>query len=48
MKDYPEAKPVLLYRGIEKIAIDGILCIPVTEFLLSLDTLVPPDTGSIH
>jgi uncharacterized protein len=48
MKDYPEAKPVLLYRGTEKIAIDDILCIPVTEFLLSLDTLVPPDTGSIH
>src|SRR5512133_771958 len=39
MKDYPEAKPVLLYRGTEKIVIDTILCIPVTEFLLSLDKL---------
>ena len=34
--DYPECKPILLYRGKEKIVADGILCIPVEAFLRSL------------
>lgn len=34
--DYPEAKPLLLYRGQEKLMIDKILCWPVTDFLMNL------------
>ena len=34
--DYPEAKPLLLYRGQEKIMLDKILCWPVKDFLLNL------------
>ena len=34
--DYPEAKPLLLYRGNEKVIIEGVLCWPVTDFLLKL------------
>ena len=34
--DYPEASVMLLYRGIEKLVVDGILCCPVEEFLLQL------------
>ncbi len=34
--DYPVAKPILLYRGTEKLMIDGIPCWPVDEFLLQL------------
>ena len=31
--DYPEAEAVLLYRGVERLRIDGIWCLPVEEFL---------------
>ncbi len=34
--DYPEVKPMLLYRGNEKLMIDSIPCWPVDEFLLQL------------
>jgi predicted AAA+ superfamily ATPase len=34
--DYPEATPILLYRGQDKIVKDGIKCIPVKDFLLQL------------
>ncbi len=34
--DYPEASAMLLYRGTEKLEVDGILCRPVEEFLLQL------------
>jgi predicted AAA+ superfamily ATPase len=34
--DYPEAKPVLLYRGSEELMIDGIRCVPVERFLRGL------------
>ena len=34
--DYPEASAFLLYRGAEKLMIDGILCWPVNDFLLQL------------
>lgn len=32
-KDYPEADGVLLYRGRERLRIDGIWCLPVDDFL---------------
>lgn len=35
-KDYPEATPLLLYRGKDKLIIDNILCCPVEEFFLGL------------
>lgn len=36
LNDYPEASAILLYRGTEKLMVDGILCWPVDEFLLQL------------
>lgn len=36
IEDYPEAKPLLLYRGNERIMVDNILCIPCEEFFLGL------------
>lgn len=36
LQDYPEAQPLLLYRGVEKLKIDGILCLPVSYFLKEL------------
>ena len=32
-EDYPEAEAALLYRGQERLRIDGIWCLPVQEFL---------------
>jgi len=34
--DYPEASALLLYRGTEKLMVDGILCCLVDDFLLQL------------
>jgi len=34
--DYPECKPIFIYRGNEKLLIDNILCIPCDEFLRSI------------
>lgn len=34
--DYPEAERFLLYRGGERLRIDGIQCLPCAEFLLSV------------
>ncbi|MBI3508692.1 MAG: ATP-binding protein [Chlamydiia bacterium] len=36
VEDYPEAKPLLLYRGASRIEYKGILCVPVEHFLRSL------------
>ena len=36
-EDYPEARRLLLYRGEERLMMDGILCLPVEDFLRSLD-----------
>lgn len=36
LSDYPEAGAMLLYRGTQKLMIDGILCCPVDDFLLKL------------
>ena len=35
-EDYPECSPLLLYRGAEKLEIDGIRCWPVDQFLPNL------------
>lgn len=34
--EYPEARRVLLYRGTERLMIDGVLCLPVADFLARL------------
>lgn len=34
--DYPEATPILLYRGKEKLKIGKVLCLPVEDFLRKL------------
>ena len=34
--DYPESSQVLLYRGIDRLEISGILCLPVEDFLMQL------------
>ena len=34
--DYPEAKPLLLYRGKDRLKISGIDCMPVDQFLKNL------------
>jgi len=39
-EDYPQSKRYFLYRGEERLLIDGILCLPCAEFLRSLR----PDT----
>ncbi|MDM8538240.1 AAA family ATPase [Desulfobacterales bacterium HSG17] len=36
LSDYPEASALLLYRGTEKLLIDGIQCQPVDDFLVQL------------
>lgn len=36
LQDYPEADATLLYRGAEKLKVDGILCWPVEDFLCQL------------
>ena len=35
-EDYPEATPLLLYRGSERLMIDNILCVPCGDFLKKL------------
>lgn len=35
-QDYPECKPLLLYRGADKLEVDGIPCWPVERFLREL------------
>ncbi|MBN2344355.1 MAG: ATP-binding protein [Deltaproteobacteria bacterium] len=37
-EDYPEATPLLLYRGDARLQIEGIRCEPVEPFLTSLDS----------
>ncbi len=34
--DYPECEAVLLYRGVERLLVDDVLCIPCDEFFRSL------------
>jgi len=35
-EDYPQAQCILVYRGLERLKIKGVLCIPCKEFLLGL------------
>ena len=41
-EDYPEARPILLYRGTERLLRDGILVLPVEDFLRNLVPGRPP------
>jgi len=41
-KEYPQCKPILLYRGSERLLIDGILCLPCEEFLRQLHPVKNP------
>lgn len=34
--DYPQSSRILLYRGVDRIKRDGVLCIPCEEFLVAL------------
>lgn len=36
LADYPECRAALLYRGKERLSVDGILCLPCSDFLMSL------------
>jgi len=40
LEDYPQANALFLYRGKERLQKGKILCIPVEEFLLSIDTFL--------
>jgi predicted AAA+ superfamily ATPase len=42
--DHPACTPLLLYRGTERLEIDGIRCVPVASFLAGLR----PDTDPLH
>ena len=46
MNDYPEAGVMLLYRGTEKLMVDGIPCWPVDDFLLQLKPNLWPQHDS--
>ena len=35
--DYPECATILLYRGTERLQVDGIWCLPGDEFLRRLE-----------
>ena len=35
--DWPECEPILLYRGTARVLLDGIRCVPVSEFLVQLE-----------
>ena len=34
--DYPECEPLLVYRGADRIVVNGVRCLPVREFLIQL------------
>ena len=35
-QDYPQSRNYLIYRGEERMLVDGVLCMPCDEFLTSL------------
>ena len=37
LSDYPEASGMLVYRGTEKLVVDGVPCWPIEDFLLQLE-----------
>lgn len=44
-KEFPESRPLFLYRGKDRIFRHGILCVPCQEFLLQLVPGRPLDSG---
>ncbi|MEX2530530.1 MAG: AAA family ATPase [Gemmatimonadota bacterium] len=44
-EDYPECEAVLVYRGERRMRKGAVLCMPVEEFLVSLDPGARPDFG---
>lgn len=48
VSDYPEANPILLYRGNEKLVIDEITCWPVEDFLNQLKPNLWPLNTDFH
>ncbi len=44
LEDYPMAEGTFLYRGSEKIQKGKILCVPVEEFRLDLESHLNSDT----
>lgn len=43
VSDYPECRPLLLYRGHESLDMSGIRCVPVDRFLRQLHPQAPLD-----
>lgn len=43
--DYPECTPLLLYRGSDRLRIDGVLCLPGDDFLRHLHPARGPIEG---
>jgi predicted AAA+ superfamily ATPase len=43
--DYPEARPLLLHRGADRLEVSGIPCVPVEEFLERLRPGADPVAG---
>jgi predicted AAA+ superfamily ATPase len=43
--DYPESRPILLYRGSERLVRNDIRCVPCEEFLRRLRPDLPLDAG---
>ncbi len=44
-KDYPECRTALVYRGRDRLLVDGVLCVPADEFLASLEPTGDPISG---
>lgn len=45
-EDYPEANVCLIYSGDQQLLVNGILCVPCAQFLLSLDPQKPLYSGN--
>jgi predicted AAA+ superfamily ATPase len=45
-KDYPDASCIVLYGGAERLVLDGIRVLPITEALRSLEQLLTSERGS--
>ena len=36
VSDYPECEPILVYRGSDRLMVNGVRCMPAHEFLVAL------------